>query len=205
MKAIILAAGNSSRYGTNKLLAAFNGKTLPEYNIDFCIENKITDIYVSISRNHVEFKDEYVNNVQYITHPIKSNILTHLYCNYSHQGAWGEDVIDVNVKFKFQSNNNYGPAAGLLPWIDDISEDDEVLILFGDNYLKGTFDKSLLKQYDAIATYKELQEDPTNTRFAAIQNNTLIEKPHSFTSGTFFIGFMYMTGKGFNSPMRFSL
>ena len=40
-KAIILAAGKSTRYGKNKLVDPILGKSTIEYCIEFCIENKI--------------------------------------------------------------------------------------------------------------------------------------------------------------------
>lgn len=177
MKAIILAAGNSTRYGTNKLLTKFLGKTLPEYNIDFCIENDITEIYVSISKAQTIIKDGKAIN------PIVENIKKY------------KADKKVNISFKYQDTDKYGPAAGLLPWLDKI--DDSVLVLFGDNFLKGKFDKELLKEYDAIATYKELKQNKDNTRFGAIDGITLIEKPHDITKGKFFCGFSYYTKKGF--------
>ncbi|MCK9574619.1 MAG: NTP transferase domain-containing protein [Candidatus Pacearchaeota archaeon] len=181
MKAIILCAGNSTRYGKNKLLAKFNDKTLPEYNIDFCIENGITDICVTVSRNQ---------------------------CDITYYGEIGNDVVSnlvsyvekfsaekINLSFKFQDTDKYGPGAGLLPWLPDNQED--VLVLFGDNFVKGKFDKSLLKEFDAVATYKELEKDSTNERFGAIDGNKLIEKPHLYREGKFFIGFAYFTPDGF--------
>ena len=38
-KAIILAAGKSTRYGKNKLVDPILGKSTIEYCIEFCIEN----------------------------------------------------------------------------------------------------------------------------------------------------------------------
>jgi len=38
-KAIILAAGRSTRYGKNKLVDPILGKSTVEYCIEFCIEN----------------------------------------------------------------------------------------------------------------------------------------------------------------------
>lgn len=198
MKAIILAAGNSTRYGENKLLAKFNDKTLPEYNIDFCAENGIKEIYITLSKNQVDLVKRADCAVErFISHPILNNTLNHVHENYSRQGGWGEDVPDINLRFKFQESNKYGPAAGLLPWINEISENEDVLILFGDNFLKGKFDKDLLKEFGGVATYKDLPIDPENTRYGAIRNNKLVEKPHSYTKGKFFIGFMYVRGSEF--------
>lgn len=191
MKAIILAAGNSTRYEENKLLVEFENKTLPEYNIDFCIENNISDIYVTLSKNHVEFKDNIVFNNSELYHPIQENLF-----NYYEQELQYKDL-QLIIKFKFQDHTKYGPAAGLLPWINDIDDNDDVLILFGDNFLKGKFNKELLKIYDGIATYKQLGFDVANIRFAAIKKNTLIEKPHDIKEGYFFCGFMYVKGTTF--------
>lgn len=182
MKAIILCAGNSTRYGKNKLLAEFYGKTLPEYNIDFCKENGITDIYVTISRNQIEFDKNHV-----ISHAIVDRLW-----------KYAKEIGGVNISFKPQDRDKYGPAAGLLPWNDVI--DDDVLVLFGDNFLKGklNYEQYISKGFDAVATYKDLPNDEANKRFAAIVPTcTLVEKPHMFTEGKFFIGFSFYSKKGF--------
>ena len=64
-KAIILAAGKSTRYGKNKLVDPILGKSTVEYCIEFCIENGIEDCYITISKADFFFKD----NVK-LSHPI---------------------------------------------------------------------------------------------------------------------------------------
>jgi len=182
MKAIILCAGNSTRYGKNKLLAKFNNKTLPEYNIDFCVENDISDICVTVSRNQCD-----ITYFGEISNAIVLNLTA--YVENNHAGK-------INLSFNFQDTEKYGPAAGLLPWLPDNHGD--TLVLFGDNFVKGKFDKTLLEKYDAVATYKELDKDSTNERFAAIDGTKLIEKPHLYREGKFFIGFAYFTNEGFS-------
>ena len=58
-KAIILAAGKSTRYGKNKLVDPILGKSTVEYCIEFCIENGITDCYVTISKAVFFFKNRF--------------------------------------------------------------------------------------------------------------------------------------------------
>lgn len=176
MKAIILAAGNATRYGKNKLLADFNNIPLICYNLNFCLQNDIKDVLVTISKNAVEFTE-----LGDIYHPVKHAIEKYNFCTLKGK---------LNISYKFQDPTKYGPAAGLLPWAD---EKEETVILFGDNYLNGTFDKMLLEEYNAVATYKYLPYDATNSkRFAAIVDNNIVEKPHDINEGNFFIGFMWI-------------
>jgi UTP-glucose-1-phosphate uridylyltransferase len=64
-KAIILAAGKSTRYGSNKLIDPIMGKSTVQYCIEFCIENGIEDAYITISKSDFFFK----NNSK-LSHPI---------------------------------------------------------------------------------------------------------------------------------------
>ena len=64
-KAIILAAGRSTRYGKNKLVDPILGKSTVEYCVEFCMENGIKDCYITISKADFFFKD----NVK-LSHPI---------------------------------------------------------------------------------------------------------------------------------------
>lgn len=195
MKAIILCGGNSTRYGKNKLLTEFHGKTLPEYNIDFCQENGISDILVTISRNHVE-----INDKGKLVHPIIERLTKYAKETYETEPK------KVNVSFKFQDNDKYGPAAGLIPWMDKLKDD--VLVLFGDNFLRGKFDfkEYLGKGFDAVATYKDLPKSNSNERFGAIDESpthfNLVEKPHLYREGKFFIGFSFYSAKGFQELIK---
>jgi dTDP-glucose pyrophosphorylase len=100
----------------------------------------------------------------------------------------------LKIKFAFQDPEKYGPAAALLPWAN---VNDNVIVLLGDNYLKGKLDKDLIKTCGAVASYKELPFDKMNSkRFAAIVPTEkpsafiIKEKPHNINEGKFYIGYM---------------
>jgi dTDP-glucose pyrophosphorylase len=185
MKAIILAAGNSTRYGENKLLVEFQGKNLIQHNIDFCVENGLTDICITISKEHTEI---YGYDIPH--HPIISTVTKYVKNKYP----------TLNPQFKFQDTKKYGPAAGLLPWLD--GDEDNILVLFGDNFYQGKVDFSLVKErgVDAVASYKMYERDEDNLRLAAVdmETETLLEKPHHITSGAFFCGYIFFSPKGFS-------
>ncbi|MFD1956288.1 NTP transferase domain-containing protein [Paenibacillus thailandensis] len=63
------------------------------------------------------------------------------------------------------------------------------IVLFGDNYYRGILNDNSM---DNIATYVVKEENEQNKRFAAIVDNKIIEKPHKFTSGAFFAGYMIL-------------
>jgi len=75
---IILAGGISKRYGKNKLLETFFGKTLIEYNMDFLKLNKIDDIHIVYYDEDVK---KYLMNKTSI--PI-SNVSFHKRVDYPH-------------------------------------------------------------------------------------------------------------------------
>lgn len=179
MQAIILAAGDSTRYEGNKLLTPFNGKLLVEYAIDFSIENDVSEIFITLSPH-----------VLLVDNPIYQTIIK----NYS-------ESVNSRIKFKNQNQGQYGPAAAIKCWGDEISED--FIVLMGDNFIQGK-----LKLPPPIESYKhsgttvtvgylDLPENVDNLKFAVISEHTgkLIEKPHNIKSGKYFIGFAY-----FNQP-----
>jgi dTDP-glucose pyrophosphorylase len=169
--AIILAAGKSTRFGENKLLKTINGKTLPEHCVEFCIENQIHDIYVTINIDDIKFED----GVFY--HPIIENLKKYNY---------------VNITFELQDENTYGTAAAILPHIKSKKLNDDFIVLFGDNYYSGKIDFSYFtEKRNCIVTYKKYDVNRKNLRFAVIKDGIIIEKPHSETSGCFFCGFVF--------------
>lgn len=172
--AIILCAGKSSRFGENKLLIKFgeNKYTLPQYAVRFCIDNNIKNIYVTINKDNVKMNWK-LNN---ICHPIIDDINNII------------DPFNINVSYKFQDENEYGPAAAIKCWQDIIMED--FIVLFGDNYYKGSLPDLEIKEKTAFASYKELSINPKNLQLAAIVDNYLIEKPHAFLEGNYFCGYL---------------
>lgn len=175
MQAIILAAGDSTRYEGNKLLTPFNGKLLVEYAIDFCIENGIRNIYITLSP-HIAIKDN----------PIYQTLVK----NYGDIGTHP----NLKLNFKIQDADEYGPAAAIKVWKDDINQDD-FIVLMGDNFIQGKLDVENLNENVGHCTigYLELEDNVDNLKFAHISEHTnkVIEKPHQFRSGKFFIGFAY--------------
>lgn len=174
MDAIILAAGRSQRFGQNKLLVEFGGKTLINWNLEFLKMNDIFDgnIIIVINRKDVE-------TIGYnVVHPIIESVKR----DYMQSGA--------NIKFVFQDDEEYGPGAGIraaAPYITD-----DYVILFGDNFLWGKFDKDFHGK-SAVATYRYLPYSDDNLRLGYIKEEDetfkIIEKPHDHREGTFFCGF----------------
>ncbi|WP_251554024.1 NTP transferase domain-containing protein [Neobacillus muris] len=162
--AIILAGGLSQRYGKNKLLETFNGKTLIEYNIDFCYFNNITDI-------HIVYYDEKV---------------------YAYlKNKFSKEIIMKNITLHKRPDEPVGTGMSLLTPINLIS--DRFIILFGDNFYKGRIEDNT-DSYN-VATYKYFSYDSSNLRFAAIQGDSIIEKPHSVFEGKYFVGYMILNRK----------
>tara|TARA_Y100000385_G_scaffold235919_1_gene249881 strand:- start:220 stop:585 length:366 start_codon:yes stop_codon:yes gene_type:complete len=109
-KAIILAAGRSTRYGKNKLVDPILGKSTVEYCVEFCMENGIEDCYITISKADFFFKD----NVK-LSHPIIEKL--------------NKYKKDINIFYEFQKDNEYGPGAAIKVWADKF--DEAFLCLFG--------------------------------------------------------------------------
>lgn len=180
MKYLILAAGESKRFGRNKLEEKFNGKTLPLMAAEFALSNGATEIYLTISKNGVR-ADEH--NVY---HPVLEEV---------------KKVCDP--KIAFQQEGIYGPGAAINAWSGIIEE--PFIVLFGDNFYKGKFSESALKKFidpNNQTTYfttltKSL--NPRNLQLSAIVNGYIIEKPHSYSEGNFFCGFVRFPSGAFNN------
>lgn len=178
-EAIVLCAGNSTRFGEkNKLYQNINGHTLPQHIIEFCVKNEIKRINFTINKN-----DLYFNGAgDTILNPIMSS-------NYFY-------VIDkklrdkVKIRYEFQNENEYGPAAAIKPWLESNLVKSDFIVLFGDNYYNGILPKFDFESVDAYASYRTLENDPRNLKYAAIINDFIIEKPHSFIGGNFFCGYL---------------
>jgi NDP-sugar pyrophosphorylase family protein len=97
-KAIILAAGKSTRYGSNKLIDPILGKSTVQYCIEFCIENGIEDAYVTISKSDFFFK----NRNTKLSHPIIESL-----SKYKEK---------INIYYEFQKDDEYGPGAAIKAW-----------------------------------------------------------------------------------------
>ena len=94
-KAIILAAGRSTRYGKNKLVDPILGKSTVEYCIEFCIENSIEDCYVTISKADFFFKDSVK-----LSHPIIEKL--------------NKYKKDINIFYEFHSIEEFEETKGLI-------------------------------------------------------------------------------------------
>ncbi|KPV58966.1 hypothetical protein QJ48_13515 [Paenibacillus sp. A3] len=158
--AVILAGGLSTRYGKNKILEIFKGKTLIDFSLEFCDEN-------NIEKKVVVYYDESI-----------ANYISEKHYNQIENGQL------VLVK---RPDSPEGTGMSLRTGADFAG--DRFVVLFGDNYYKGKLnDTSDLN----IATYLSKEEDEKNLRFAAIVDNKIIEKPHTYSSGLFFTGYMIL-------------
>ena len=173
--AVILAAGSSTRFGENKLLQKIEGKTLPQYAVEFCIKNGIKNIYITINR-----KDIFIDYS--LPHPINHPIIEDL----------KEYEYIVDIQYKFQDENKYGPAAAILPHLEKGSTlKDNFIVLFGDNYYDGRLEHTeAFKDTSCIVSYKKYDTSYKNLRFAVIKEGILIEKPHTEVSGCYFCGYV---------------
>lgn len=179
MDAIILAAGRSQRFGENKLMIPFNGNTLVEHALKFLADNDVNGkIIIVINKG-----DVYISNHDRIIQPVMHRLL-------------GSPYYTRNIEFVFQDPDLHGPAAGVMAAAEKIKDD--YIVLFGDNYYSGKLSKEF-GDYSAIATYKELPESRENLRLAFItgeaDNYKILEKPHEFTKGTYFCGYLMMKHK----------
>ena len=139
-KAIILAAGKSTRYGKNKLVDPILGKSTVEYCIEFCIENGITDCYVTISKADFFFK----NNTK-LSHPIIEKL--------------SQYKPKINIFYEFQKDDEYGPGAAIKVWSGIFNE--AFLCLFGDNYYQGNIG---LEYHDPESTVVNLDSIKMSNR-----------------------------------------
>lgn len=170
MKAIILCGGNATRFGGNKVLTVFKKKSLLEWNILFCIENGIKDIHITTNeRFHADIDRECFK----ISESLKS---------------FSSEESPLHIHIKNQDADKYGTGAALIPWVSDIKDD--FIVLFGDNYYDGKIHFNL-SDNDCVATFKTFTKSNENLRLSYIEDdNTIIEKPHLYDEGNFFVGFM---------------
>jgi len=167
MKAIILCGGAATRYGGNKVLTVFKKKSLLEWNIQFCIENGIHNILITTNE---KFHADIAREIERIGKTVVQSI----------------DELDISLST--QEDDKYGTAAALFPWAKTINDD--FIVIFGDNYYDGKIDFSL-EDKDCIATYKTFTKSKENLRLSYVEDdNTIIEKPHLYDEGLFFVGFM---------------
>mgnify|MGYP003639838951 FL=1 len=177
-KAIILAAGKSTRYGKNKLVDPILGKSTIEYCIEFCIENGIEDCYVTISKADFFFK----NNTK-LSHPIIEKL--------------NQYKTKLNIFYEFQQDDEYGPGAAIKVWSGKFNE--AFLCLFGDNYYQGNIGLEYHDPESTVVTYKDYGTRARNLQLASILENVVIEKPHGIVSGRYFCGYMIFSKEAFDN------
>ena len=177
-KAIILAAGRSTRYGKNKLVDPILGKSTVEYCIEFCIENGIEDCYVTISKADFFFK----NNTK-LSHPIIEKL--------------NQYKTKLNIFYEFQQDDEYGPGAAIKVWSGKFNE--AFLCLFGDNYYQGNIGLEYHDPESTVVTYKDYGTRARNLQLASILENVVIEKPHGIVSGRYFCGYMIFSKEAFDN------
>jgi len=165
---VILAAGNSTRFGGNKLLEPIAGLTLPQRCAQFAERNGAKRICVTINKNAVK------TDGLSIYHPIVEDI----------KGVLQDPSI---VEVAFQSPDCYGPGAAITAWEGKLNE--SFIVLFGDNLYEGKLpDLDPAKTY---FSYQTLESNPRNLQLAAVVDGFVVEKPHAFLTGNFFCGFIH--------------
>lgn len=177
-RAIILAAGKSTRYGSNKLIDPILGKSTIQYCIEFCIENKIEDVYITISKSDFFFKNNTI-----LSHPIIESL-----SSYSNR---------INIYYEFQKDDEYGPGAAIKVWSGAFYE--PFLCLFGDNFYRGDIGAHLCDANSSIITYRDYETRARNLQLATIIENVVVEKPHGVVSGKYFCGYMIFTKDAFDN------
>lgn len=165
---LILAAGNSTRFGSDKLREPIKGLTLPERAVDFAVKNGAERICVTLNRKAV-MTDGYR-----VFHPILEDLTSRYW-----------DGIEIEVAF--QDENAYGPGAAITAWEGKI--EDDFTVLFGDNFYEGTLPE--LSPEWTHFSYRKLGTNPRNLQLAAVVDNYIVEKPHAFLEGRFFCGFAH--------------
>lgn len=174
MIAIILCGGAATRYGGNKVLTVYKKRSLLEWNIRFCLANGIKDVRITTNEKYGPDISREIGKMDF------SDL----------------DSLDGEIQIEYQPTDKYGTAAALLPWIDyDEIRKDEFIVLFGDNYYDGIIDFKLYDS-DCAATFKTFTKSKENLRLSFVEDdNTIIEKPHLYDEGRFFVGFMIFDGK----------
>lgn len=183
-KAIILAAGKSKRYGSNKLNDPILGKTTVQYAVEFCIDNGIKDVYITISKSDFFFK----NNSK-LSHPIIESL-----SNYKN---------DINIFYEFQREDEYGPGAAIKIWDGVFKE--PFLCLFGDNYYHGNIELNKHNIEETVITYKDYSTRARNLQLATIIEDVVVEKPHGVVSGRYFCGYMIFAKEAFDNLKNIKL
>jgi dTDP-glucose pyrophosphorylase len=177
-KAIILAAGKSTRYGSNKLIDPIAGKSTVQYCIEFCIENGIEGAYVTISKSDFFFKDN-----SKLSHPIIEDL-----SQYKDK---------INIYYEFQNDNEYGPGAAIKAWAGVFYE--PFLCLFGDNFYRGNIGLEYHNPNHSVITYRDYDTRARNLQLATILDNVVVEKPHGVVSGRYFCGYMIFAKEAFDN------
>ena len=177
-KAIILAAGKSTRYGSNKLIDPILGKSTIQYCIEFCIENGIEEAYITISKSDFFFK----NNIK-LSHPIIESLSQY------------KDKIDIY--YEFQKDDEYGPGAAIKAWQGAFYE--PFLCLFGDNFYRGNIGLEYHDPKKSVITYRDYETRARNLQLATILDNVVVEKPHGVVSGRYFCGYMIFAKEAFDN------
>ena len=195
--AIILAAGNSTRFGENKLHKKIKEFTLPQRILKFCIKNEITNVYVTIRK-----EDFYLKNHRELCHPIIEDLERHALYTVPFKGFPGiessAEIKNINLNYAFQNPNEYGPAAGIKPWKNIVKG--STIVLFGDNFYNMEIpDFEWLTEDTVYVSYINKTVDPRNLQLATIVDNYVIEKPHPFLSGEFFCGYIVFNSKSFKN------
>lgn len=172
MIAIILCGGAATRYGGNKVLTVYKKKSLLEWNIRFCLENDIHDICIT---TNAKFDEDIKREIAKMFISLREDKL-----------VTNEKLLNIDISL--QPEDKYGTAAALIPWVGQL--DDDFMVLFGDNYYDGKIDFDLSVS-DCAATYKTFTKSKENRRLSYVEDdNTIIEKPHLYDEGNFFVGFM---------------
>ena len=162
---IILAAGSSTRFGSDKLLEPINGKTLPERATEFAVRNGATRICVTINRKSV------VTDGAHVYSPVFEAI----------RGIYPD------AEMAFQDEDRYGPGGAIQAWEGKVTED--FIVLFGDNYYEGKLPP--MSPDITHFSVRTLKTSPRNLQLAAVVDGYVVEKPHSILSGDFFCGFAH--------------
>lgn len=156
--AVVLAGGLSSRYGKNKILETFKGKTLIDYALTFCKEN-------SIPKQIVVYFDEAIAQHLKKVYPVKIR----------------EGSLILTKRPESPEGTGMSLRTGAR------FSDKRFIVLFADNFYQGTFhDEGNANE----ATYVEKTAHKDNLRFAAVIEDKIVEKPHAYESGKFFVGYM---------------
>lgn len=176
-KAIILAAGKSTRFGSNKLIEPILGKSTIQYCVEFCIDNNIKDCYITINKSDFYFKNNTI-----LTHPIIE--------------ALSQYKDKISIYYEFQNENEYGPGAAIKVWKDKVNE--SFLCLFGDNFYKGDLGLDFIDPNRSICSFKDYDKRARNLQLATIIDNIVVEKPHGVVSGRYFCGYMIFNHDAFS-------